>query len=73
MRSAMTRFIQWLSSFFTNLFGSAMTPLAAGPTANAPALKEATAAATIEPLVPTSAPPTTGLRISEFIATTVWD
>lgn len=61
----MTRFFQWLAGLFSFLFSSSKSKV--------PAIAAAGHAAAHDPSVPAVPPPTTGLRVSDFVASTPWD
>ncbi|MCA9585901.1 MAG: hypothetical protein KC657_11140 [Myxococcales bacterium] len=62
----MTRFFRWLAGLFSFLFSSSNSKV--------PAIAAAAGAgAGSDPSVPAVPPPTTGLRVSEFVASTPWD
>jgi hypothetical protein len=70
----MNNFFQTLSAFFRKLFGGAPNTLAlAAPLQDR--LNAATELTVGEPDIPVphGPPPTLGLRVSEFVATSVWD
>jgi hypothetical protein len=64
----MSNFVLWFRSFFGRLFGSKPESL---PMPTLALHSESATPAEIP--IPKGAPPTLGLRVSEFVETSVWD